>query len=234
MLDLLAAIFMTAVYATVMGVLISLSRTRVVTKLAIFAAAVAWLAVISAAAALGGLAPGALGPLPATLLPFTALLVLLFGGWYFFPRVRSAVLSVPLPALVAVNVGRVGGLFFLLLYWDGRLSAPFAPSAGVGDMITGALAFPLAAMLAFRFEIRNLWIVLWNAFGALDLIVAIVLGLLSAQGTPFRVFTEAPGHSGYVYFAMDLRAVNAGSDLSFHSLCDCSKTQIVAERGPNS
>ena len=32
-----------------------------------------------------------------------------------------------------------------------------------------------------------------DAFGSLDLIVAIVLGLLSAQGTPFRVFTEDPG-----------------------------------------
>ena len=193
MLDLLAAVFMSALYATIIGVLISASPSRGVTKLALFAAAVAWLAIISAAAALGGLAPGALGPIPATLLPFAALSGLLFGGWYFFPQVRSAILSVPLPALVALNVGRVGGLFFLLLYWDGRVSAPFAPSAGVGDLITGALAFPLAILLALRFEIRHLWIALWNAFGALDLIVAIVLGILSAQATPFRVFTEAPG-----------------------------------------
>ena len=33
----------------------------------------------------------------------------------------------------------------------------------------------------------------WIAFGTLDLIVAITLGALSAPGTPFRVFTEAPG-----------------------------------------
>jgi uncharacterized membrane protein len=33
----------------------------------------------------------------------------------------------------------------------------------------------------------------WNAFGSLDLIVAISLGVLSASGTPFRVFTEEPG-----------------------------------------
>ena len=33
----------------------------------------------------------------------------------------------------------------------------------------------------------------WNAFGALDLIVAIILGALSAPGTPFHVFREAPG-----------------------------------------
>jgi hypothetical protein len=193
MLDLIAAIFVTTLYGAVVGVLIGVSPARAVTKLAAFTAAVAWLAVISAAAALGGLAPGALGPLPATLLPFTALLALLFGSWYFIPQIRSALLSMPLPTLVAVHAGRVAGLFFLLLYWDGRLSAPFAPSAGVGDIITGALAVPLAAMLALGFEIRKLWIGLWNAFGTLDLVVAIVLGLLSAPGTPFRVFTEGPG-----------------------------------------
>ncbi|MDE5443127.1 hypothetical protein GWG65_17020 [Bradyrhizobium sp. CSA207] len=192
MLDLIATIFATALYATVVGVLIGLSPARAMTRLVIFAAAAAWLALISAAAAFGSLAPGALGPLPATLLPFTGLLVLLFGSWYF-SQVRSALLSVSLPALVAVHAGRLGGLFFLLLYWDGRLSAPFAPSAGIGDMITGALALPLAAMLALGFQIPKPWIVLWNAFGTLDLVVAIVLGLLSAPGTPFRVFTEGPG-----------------------------------------
>jgi hypothetical protein len=192
-LDLIAAIFATALYATVVGVLISLSPARAVTRLAVFTAAAAWLAVISAAAALGDLAPGALGPLPATPLPFTGLIAVLFGSWYFIPQVRSALLSVSLPAVVAVHAGRLGGLFFLLLYWDGRLSAPFAPSAGVGDMITGALALPLAATLALGFKIRKPWIGLWNAFGTLDLVVAILLGLLSAPGTPFRVFTEGPG-----------------------------------------
>jgi uncharacterized membrane protein len=33
----------------------------------------------------------------------------------------------------------------------------------------------------------------WNGFGVLDLVTAVLLGALSAQGTPFRVFTEAPG-----------------------------------------
>jgi hypothetical protein len=33
----------------------------------------------------------------------------------------------------------------------------------------------------------------WNAVGALDLVTEISLGLLSAPGTPFRIFTEGPG-----------------------------------------
>jgi hypothetical protein len=37
------------------------------------------------------------------------------------------------------------------------------------------------------------WFGAWNALGTLDLVVAITLGALSAQGTPFRVFTEGAG-----------------------------------------
>jgi hypothetical protein len=193
MLDIMGAIFATALYATVVGVLIGLSPMRAVTRLAAFGAAVAWLGIVVAVAALGGLAPGVLGPIPANLLPFAGLLALLFGGWFLVPQFRRALLSVPLPALVAVHAGRLGGLFFLLLYADGRLSAPFAPAAGVGDMVTGALAIPLAAMLMLGFEMRRAWLGIWNAIGALDLVVAVSLGLLSAPGTPFRVFTEGPG-----------------------------------------
>jgi hypothetical protein len=193
MLDIIGAIFATAFCATVVGVLVGLSPARPATRLAAFAATAKWLAMIVAVAALGGLTPGALGPIPANLLPFAGLLALLFAGWFLVPQFRTALLSVPLWAMVGVHAGRLGGVFFLLLYADGRLSAPFAPAAGVGDMIIGVLAIPLAAMLALGLDIRRAWLRLWNAFGALDLVIAVSLGLLSAPGTPFRVFTEGPG-----------------------------------------
>jgi len=192
-LDIVAAIYATAYFAAQIGLLIGLSPVQGVTKLGAFAAAAAWLAIIVTVYALGGLRPGVLGPVPVNLLPFTLLLALLFGSWFLVPQVRNALLSVPLPALVAVHAGRVGGLFFLVLYFDGRLSAPFAPAAGIGDMITGALALLLVPTLALGFEIRSAWLKAWNAFGALDLVVAVTLAALSAPGTPFRVFAEGPG-----------------------------------------
>jgi hypothetical protein len=194
MLDMIGAIFASALSTAVVSVLIGLAPLRAATRLAAFAAAAAWLAiVVGFAAALGGLAPGAFGSIPPSLLPFGGLLAILLGGWFLVPQVRNALLSVPLPALVGVHAGRLGGLFFLLLYADGRLSAPFALAAGVGDIITGALALVFAAMLAFGFDIRRTWLNLWNAFGILDLVVAITLGLLSAPGIPFRLFFESPG-----------------------------------------
>lgn len=194
MLDMIGAIFGTAYYATLMGLALSLSRVRAATALAGFAAAVGWLSLVVALATLGWLAPGTLGPFPVPLLLFICLLAVLFGSWAYIAPLRQAVLAMPLSVLVAVHGWRLGGVFFLLLYSEGRLSAPFAPVAGVGDIVTGAWALVLAAMLALGFQPRRGWLLLWNAFGALDLVVAVTLGALSLPGTPWRVFTEGPGN----------------------------------------
>ena len=197
MLDIIGAMIAGALYAAIAGVLISLAPISAAARLLASAAAMAWLAVVISLASSGLLVPGVTGPVPLSLVIFTALLALLFGSWAFGVRVHQALLSLPLPALVALNVGRIGGVFFLLLYADGRLSAPFAPLAGGGDIITGILAIPLAAMLASPSEIgRNngrFWTRFWNAFGTLDLIVAVSLAALSIPGTPYRLFTEGAG-----------------------------------------
>jgi hypothetical protein len=152
-----------------------------------------WGGIILAIAALGGFAPGATGPVPAPVLAFVGLLALLLGGWFLVPQFRNILLSVPVPALIGLNAMRLGGVFFLVLYADGRLSAPFAPAAGWGDILVAGLVIPLAAMVTSRADERSVVLTLWNAHGAIDLMVAGSLGLLSAPGTPFRVFTEGPG-----------------------------------------
>jgi hypothetical protein len=192
-LDVIGAIFGTAYYATLVGLALSLSRVRAATALAGFAAAVGWLSLVVALAALGWLLPGTLGPFPVPLLIFICLLAVLFGSWAYITPLRQAVLAMPLSVLVAVHGWRLGGVFFLLLYSEGRLSAPFAPVAGVGDIVTGAWALALAAMLALGIQLRRGWLLLWNAFGALDLVAAVTLAALSMPGAPWRVFTEEPG-----------------------------------------
>jgi hypothetical protein len=193
MTDTIGTIFGTALYAGLIGVLVGFAPVEAARKLAAFATAVAWGAVIVAIGALGGFAPGALGPVPVPGVAFALLLLALFAAWFLWPRFRDAVLAVPLPALIALNVGRLGGVFFLILEAQDRLSAPFAPVAGAGDMAVAVLAIPLAAIAAAKPGERPAWLGLWNALGALDLVVAVTLGLLSAPGTPLRLFTEGPG-----------------------------------------
>lgn len=192
MLDILGAVFGTAVLAVQAGILAGLAPASPRGKLTAVIATAAWGALIVAIAAAGGFGPGATGPLPAPVIPFVLSLAILFGAWGRLPRFRSALLGVPLPALIGLNVARLGGVFFLILETRGRLSASFATPAGVGDIAVATLAIPLA-LAAARGVARPGWVRAWNAVGTLDLIVAISAGLLSAPGTPFRVFTDGPG-----------------------------------------
>jgi hypothetical protein len=192
MIDMIGAFVVATAGAGLAGILIGLTPLRAATKLALFVVAAAWGGLIVAIAARGGFVPGVLSPVPAPPLAFAGFLALLVGAWFRLPRFRSALLAVPLPALVGINATRLLGLFFLILYADGRLPAPFAPVASVGDMAVAALAIPLATLVARGTLPSGLG--LWNALGALDLVVAVALGVLSAPGTPFRVF-DGPGTS---------------------------------------
>jgi hypothetical protein len=107
------------------------------------------------------------------------------------PSVRAALKGMPMPFLIGLNVWRVAGGFFLLLAAEGRLGGPFPYSAGWGDVITGALALPVA-WLALRGQGKALvWS--WNAFGMLDLVAALAFGIISANGSPLQLIVAGEG-----------------------------------------
>jgi hypothetical protein len=107
------------------------------------------------------------------------------------PSVRAALMGMPMPFLIGLNVWRVAGGFFLLLAAAGRLGGPFPYSAGWGDVITGALALPVA-WLALRGQGKAL-IWSWNAFGMLDLVAALAFGIISANGSPLQLIHAGEG-----------------------------------------
>jgi hypothetical protein len=193
MLDVISALGFGAMVASDVTILVSLAAVSLKSKLVASATVAAWVAAMVAIAAMDGFRPGLLGPIPTPVLAFSALVLGSLLAWLAWPAFRDALLSLPLAALVGVNAFRVGGVFFLLLFAQGRLSAPFAPSAGWGDIITGIAAIPIAAIAASRHNVPRGLLAGWNAFGALDLVVAVTLAFLSAPGTPYRVFTEGPG-----------------------------------------
>ena len=57
-------------------------------------------------------------------------------------------MAIPTSLLIGLNAMRVLGVLFLLLALDGRLAGPFPFSAGLGDIITGVFAIPLALTVA--------------------------------------------------------------------------------------
>jgi hypothetical protein len=193
MLDIIAALAIGAMFTVDVAVLVGFAAVSSRAKFGAFAIAATWAATIVTIAAMGGFRPGLFGPVPAPVLAFGALVFGSFVAWLSWPAFRRALLSVPLAALVGINSFRIGGVFFLLLFADGRLSSPFAPSAGWGDIITGRAAIPIAASAASARSVSRGLLAAWNAFGALDLVVAVSLAFLSAPGTPYRVFIDPPG-----------------------------------------
>jgi hypothetical protein len=110
-----------------------------------------------------------------------------------YPSIRRGLLSIPTPVLIGLNSMRLFGVLFLMLAAVGRLSGPFPFSAGFGDIITGAIAIPLAFTVARGGPLPRPTIARWNLFGALDLVAAIGLGLTSANGSPAQLFHVGVG-----------------------------------------
>jgi hypothetical protein len=112
-------------------------------------------------------------------------------------RARSTTLltlftTIPLTVLVAVHVGRLLGVEFLLMQAAGRLPSTFAFAAGWGDIAVASAALPLAFAVQRQLRGWRSWVLLWNCLGAADLIVAIALGAGSAAGSPLRFIYEEP------------------------------------------
>jgi hypothetical protein len=162
-------------------------------RAAVLLSLVAWFVVVLALGATGALSPVG-GGAPALGLTVVLPIATLVWAYRALPSVRHAMAATPLAALIALHAIRVLGLAFILLYAEGRLPAPFAPSAGWGDVFMGVTALPLAwAVMRFGARVRPL-VVLWNALGVADLVVALTLGPLSAPG-PLQVFVGPPDSS---------------------------------------
>jgi hypothetical protein len=132
---------------------------------------------------------GLVGPVPpigvVVLTPLVAVAVALV----LSPALRRMLLALPTDLLIGLNTIRIIGVFFLLLVAQGRLGGPFPQSAGWGDIATGVAA-PLVVLLLIIRAHRGAPVIarVWNGFGALDLVAAVALGAMSADGAPLQVF----------------------------------------------
>ena len=94
---------------------------------------------------------------------------------------RQFVLGANPVILTVAHTWRIVGLVFLILYWRNQVPGVWALPAGWGDIAIGVTA-PLVAWAMARRIVNQQLILLWNAFGLLDLFAAIILGVLSSNG----------------------------------------------------
>jgi len=107
---------------------------------------------------------------------------ILIGGVLIWRSARLArvIDAIPQQWLIQVQLYRVLGAIFLILYAAGRLPGLFAWPAGLGDVLVGVLA-PVVAVAYARSPNQNVDLVLmWNLFGIADLIIAVTMGFLTS------------------------------------------------------
>lgn len=190
-IDLLASVTLAAQALLLPAILVFSSRLQNTHRAIALGIAAGWLLLLAALAAIGLFSANLYGtPLVgmAFALPVIAVLLL---------RARSATLhtlitTIPLTVLVAVHVGRLLGVEFLLLQAAGRLPSTFAFTAGWGDILVGSASLPLAFAIQRRMSGWRSWVLLWNCVGVADLLVAVALGAGSAAGSPIRFIYEEP------------------------------------------
>lgn len=88
-------------------------------------------------------------------------------------RLRDWIDRLPLRVLIGANALRLIGIYFLILAAQGQLNSTFAARAGWGDIAAATVAAVLAVIGDPRTSSQRLLYHAWNAFGALDLIVAV-------------------------------------------------------------
>jgi hypothetical protein len=92
------------------------------------------------------------------------------------PALRRAIEAAPLPALIGVQLYRAIGALFVILLSLGQLPAHFAEPAGWGDVFVGVTAPLVALALVKGGSGGRALAVAWNAFGLLDLGIAVGMG----------------------------------------------------------
>lgn len=195
MLDLLGSItVMSTVLICVLAVIPAVARS-LRERLALAAVAGAYIGLVSALDAAGLLA---LTPIPGNPVPLIGVLFAVplaavgIAAWTS-TAVRSAFMAAPMPLLIGIHALRILGVLFLLLAAAGRLAGPFPYFAGIGDMLTGALAIPLALGIARTGQVPVRAVLGWNLLGSVDLILAVALGITSAPDSPLQLFHAGVG-----------------------------------------
>jgi hypothetical protein len=184
---LIAIIRPAIVIALLSGLWLALRRLtlmpgeRIVTWLAIAVPLVLWLGVVWDLAEAGAFQarPGAISPLP---IAVAAPVLIGLIGLMSSRRVAAAVDAAPIGWLIALQVYRLIGGNFILLWLSGAIPGVFALPVGIGDVLVGLTAIPVALYLASGRAAGVPLAIAWNIFGILDLVDALTLGFLSSPG----------------------------------------------------
>jgi len=163
----------------------SLSSKRILYSIVIGFVLSAWFMTVLLSSQGGFFLKLSLHPLPNIGLLFVPIIV----GINILTRsinVQKIVENISQSWLIGVQITRVMGVAFLMLYARGLMPAEFAFPAGIGDIVIGITAPLVALVLFFKLSFGRKLAIAWNIVGFSELIVAIITGFLTSP-TPYQV-----------------------------------------------
>jgi hypothetical protein len=192
------------------------SGTRIRVWLAVAIPFTAWLAVIWWLAV-----DGAFRPRPGVpALPIAIFLPVLIGLPFLLRSERIGALLDATPAswLVGLQVYRIFGGIFLVAWSRGGISGTFALPAGVGDVLVGVLALPVAYLLHAGAPAARGVAIAWNILGLVDFAIAIGIGILSAPGPLQVIIPDGPNAQIGTFPTVMIPAFAVPSSILLHVL----------------
>jgi hypothetical protein len=200
MLDFIGMVITAALMLLVVNALTTFMDVSRVAKITLASLIGVWIGLAAAAAGAGWLTISRPVPVVGFFVVAPLLATGLATAW---PAACKAILSIPMPVMVALNIVRVFAVLFLMLAAEGRLTGPFPYSAAWGDIITGVVAVPVLWLLKDGGARYTTAIAAWNLFGAADLVLAIAFGITSSEGSPLQLFpgpgSEAMQHAPWSF-----------------------------------
>lgn len=171
---------------------------RRTTWLAVMIPDTLWFAVAWSAAINGVFITGA-SALP--WLPLAILLPVIIGVPLLLLSKRVGLVLDAMPAswLVALQLYRVFGGWFLAAWLRGAAPGVLALPAGIGDVLTGLFAVPAAIAVATGTAQGRRAAMMWNILGLADFAVAITLGMLTTPGRFQLIVSTLAGFNASVY-----------------------------------
>ncbi len=185
-----------------------------------------WFAVAWSAAVNGVFMTGA-APLP--LLPAAIFLPLIVGVPLLLSsrRVGQVLDAMPASWLVALQLYRVFGSWFVAAWLRGAAPAIPALPAGLGDILTGVLAVPAAIAVAAGTVQGRRAAIAWTLLGLTDFAIAITLGMLTTPGRFQLIAPAVPSFNAGIYPDVLTPAFVVPSSILLHAL---SLRQLLRKR----
>ncbi len=211
--------------AILTGLWLGLARTefsaskRILIWLAVAVPFTIWLAVVWSMAINGFFQPVP-GVTRLPKLPFAIFAPVIVGLFLLLRSKSIAALLDATPAswLIALQVYRIFGGIFIVNWVHGTVAGAFAWPAGIGDVLTGIMALPVAWRLASGAENGRSAAMAWNIFGLLDFAVAITMGTLSNPG-PLQIFgLDIPASLAGTYPIVLIPAFAVPTSILLHAL----------------